>query len=75
MIEKIILKKDNCFWSEMRFIKSSFNFTHISLKRLNNFVKSGIVTIENGRISNNVMIQKEIFFGEKLITSFNLIIL
>jgi len=59
----------------MRFIKSSFNFTHISLKRLNNFVKSGIVTIENGRISNNVMIQKEIFFGEKLITSFNLIIL
>jgi hypothetical protein len=59
----------------MRFIKSSFNFTHISLKRLNNFVKSGIVTIENGRISNNVMIQKEIFFGEKLINSFNLIIL
>ena len=58
----------------MRFIKSSFNFTHISLKRLNNFVKSGIVTIENGRISNNVMIQKEIFFGEKLINSFNLII-
>ncbi len=59
----------------MRFIKSSFNFTHISLKRLNIFVKSGIVTIENGRISNNVMIQKEFFFGEKLITSFNLIIL
>jgi len=59
----------------MRFIKSSFNFTHISLKRLNIFVKSGIVTIENGRISNNVMIQKEIFFGEKLINSFNLIIL
>ena len=59
----------------MRFIKSSFNFTHISLKRLNIFVKSGIVTIENGGISNNVMIQKEIFFGEKLITSFNLIIL
>ena len=58
----------------MRFIKSSFNFTHISLKRLNIFVKSGIVTIENGRISNNVMIQKEIFFGEKLINSFNLII-
>jgi len=59
----------------MRFIKSSFNFTHISLKRLNVFVKSGIVTIENGRISNNVMIQKEIFFGEKWINSFNLIIL
>ena len=58
----------------MRFIKSSFNFTHISLKRLNIFVKSGIVTIENGRISNNVMIQKEIFFGEKMITPFNLII-
>lgn len=59
----------------MGFVILSFNFTHINLKRLNNFVKSGIVIIENGRISNNVIIQKDILFGEHLINSFNLIIL
>ena len=59
----------------MGFVILSFNFTHITLKRLNNFVKSGIVIIENGRISNNVIIQKDILFGEHLINSFNLIIL
>ena len=56
----------------MGFIIVSFNFTHMTLKRLNNLVKSGIVIIENGRISNNVMIQKDILFGEHLINSFSL---
>ena len=59
----------------MGFIILSFNFTYIILKRLNNLVKSGIVTTENGRISNNVIIQKDILFGEHLINSFNLNIL
>lgn len=59
----------------MGFIIVSFNFTHMTLKRLNNLVKSGIVIIENGRISNNVMIQKDILFGEHLINSFSLNIL
>ena len=59
----------------MGFIILSFNFTHITLKRLNNLVKSGIVIIENGRISNNVIIQKDILFGEHLINSINLNIL
>lgn len=59
----------------MGFIIVSFNFTHMTLKRLNNLVKSGIVIIENGRISNNVMIQKDILFGEHLISSFSFFIL
>ena len=59
----------------MGFIILSFNFTHITLKRLNNLVNSGIVIIENGRISNNVIIQKDILFGEHLINSINLNIL
>ena len=59
----------------MGIIILSFNFTYIILKRLNNLVKSGIVTIENGRISNNVIIQKDNLFGEHLINSFILTIL
>ena len=58
----------------MGIIILSFNFTYIILKRLNNLVKSGIVTIENGRISNNVIIQKDSLFGEHLINSFILFI-
>lgn len=59
----------------MGFVILSFNFTHITLKRLNNLVKSGIVIIENGRISNNVIIQNDILFGEHLINSIILDIL
>ncbi len=59
----------------MGFIILSFNFAHINLKRLNNLVKSGIVIIENGRISNNVIIQNDILFGEHLINSIILDIL
>lgn len=70
-----MLEKNNCFWCKIWLVKLRFNFTHISLNRLNNFVKSGIVTIENGRINSNVTIQKEVFFGEKLINFFSLTIL